>query len=203
MIIYVYIHLYIYIYIHIYTYIYIYTYIAALLSQSRIVASSRASALMMNVQPIQMIRMSNSTLIASEAHETLTDTEMLEVNPVTKDETFRRTGLGSVCEKDEEAVVERDLRVTLMNRGVSLRMPLGVLTTRRQYRVVSTSILDTGGGVRKPLIMRGPRRQARLASAASAEGLRRMSKEHSRKGPMPEGRAWCLHGHTGGGHTWT
>jgi len=32
-----------------------------------------------------------------------------------------------------------------------------------------------------------PRRQAWLASAASAEGLRKMSKERSRKGPMPEG----------------
>jgi len=31
------------------------------------------------------------------------------------------------------------------------------------------------------------RRQAWLASAASAEGLRRISKERSRKGPMPEG----------------
>ena len=32
-----------------------------------------------------------------------------------------------------------------------------------------------------------PRQQAWLASAASAEGLRRMSTERSRKGPMPEG----------------
>jgi len=30
-----------------------------------------------------------------------------------------------------------------------------------------------------------------------------MSMEHSKKGPMPEGRARCLHGHTGGGHTRT
>jgi len=32
-----------------------------------------------------------------------------------------------------------------------------------------------------------PRQQAWLASAASAEGLCRISKEHSRKGPIPEG----------------
>jgi len=40
---------------------------------------------------------------------------------------------------------------------------------------------------RHELIALKSRRQAWLASAASPEGLRRMSKERPRKGPMPEG----------------
>jgi len=47
-----------------------------------------------------------------------------------------------MCEKDGEDIVDCELRVTLVYRRVPLRIPLGILTARRQYRVVSTSILD-------------------------------------------------------------
>ena len=68
----------------------------------------------------------------------------LRVNPFNpKQETVGSTGYSGVCEKSHEAIVECDGRVICVYRRVSLGIPLGVLTTRRQYRVVSTSILDT------------------------------------------------------------
>jgi len=65
------------------------------------------------------------------------------VNLDTRHETFERIGSGSVREKDEEAVVECERKVILVYRRMSMMIPLGILTTRRQYRVVSISILDT------------------------------------------------------------
>jgi len=65
-------------------------------------------------------------------------------------------------------------------------------TTPRQNDRRSNDCLTVKDAVVAPL------RQAWLASAATADGLLRMSMERYRKGPMPEGRACCQHGHTGG-----
>jgi len=47
------------------------------------------------------------------------------------------------------------------------------------------------------------RRGGRLLRAQLVCVRRKMAMDRSRKGPMPEERAWCLLGHTGGGHTGT